>query len=202
VRVTTAHADIDGNHRDDTLTVYGTGTDSAPAPYHLHVDLGSGAGAADTVITDADPTGVTSVKALGGSDITASSGGPPDGSGDEAFVTIGAGASATLVAVFQLRDCHLTRLTGPNSAQPAAFAIGGSVTHLDGLRCDGSAGGVRLVQLSAESDDGVTYHTTESRLLVDGGQFVVTGTVNDSIAANDPRLQPFSSLDCPGVGGP
>jgi hypothetical protein len=101
-----------------------------------------------------------------------------------------------------LTDCTLTRLADPDTAEPATFAIGGTVTHLDGLRCDGTAGGVRLVQFSAESNDGVTYTTTERRLEVQNGRFVVTDTVNGTLDAGDPSLQAFSTLDCPGVQSP
>ena len=46
------------------------------------------------------------------------------------------------------------------------------MTSLGGLRCDGTAGGQRLVVLTAESSDGVNYQTTQQRLQVTGGQFV------------------------------
>lgn len=202
INVTHADGDFDGDGTADTFTVYGTGTASQPAPYHVHVDLGGGHGTADAVIVDAATDDTQVVKALGGADITSRAGLPPDGSGVEAFVTIGSGASDTIVAVFQLLDCSLTRLTGPQGNAPSNFAIGGSVTHLDGLRCDGTAGGQRLVQLSATSDDGVTYTTKETRLTVENGHFTPDAPITDTVAAGDPRLQAFSSLDCPGVQAP
>lgn len=202
VRVTEGHGDFNADHNDDTLTVYGTGTVDQPAPYHVHIELGNSAGAVDDVIADAANDSNSVVKALGGSDITASAGLPPDGSGDEAFVTIGSGASAALIGVYQLTNCVLTRLTGPLGQQPSSFAVGGSVTHLDGLRCDGTAGGVRLVQLSAESADGLTYQTTDVRLQVNDGQFTATNTVNNTLDASDPQLQAYAGLDCPGVDVP
>jgi hypothetical protein len=199
--VTQAQADFDGDGQLDTLITYAT-NNTEPVDRHAQIQAANGHHV-DAVITDAlsnDPS--QRPHALGGSDITTSAGLPPDGSGAEAFIAVGSGASVQLVAVFQLVDCTLTRLTDPDTAEPATFAIGGSVTHLDGLRCDGAAGGVRLVQLSAESSDGVTYDTTERRLEVQNGQFVVTNTVTDSIANGDPRLQAFTVLDCPGVQSP
>ena len=183
--------------------MYGTGTTTQPSPYHVQIELGGSSGTVDTVIADAATDNNQVVKALGGADITSSAGLPPDGSGAEAFVQVGSGASDHLVGVFQLIGCSLTRLVGPQGTQPSLFAIGGSVTHLDGLRCDGTAGGQRLVQLSATSTDGISYDTKETRLQVQDGKFSVLGTpITDTVDGSDPQLQGFSALDCPGVQAP
>lgn len=203
VDVTRADGDFNGDQVTDTLTVYGTGTASEPAPYHVQIELANSLGRIDDAIVDAATEGAGNVKALGGSDITASAGLPPDGSGDEAFVEVGSGASDALVGVFQLVGCTLTRITGPQGQAPSQFAVGGSVTHLDGIRCDGTAGGQKLTQLSATSDDGQTYKTTETRLRVESGHFVQDSPpLADSIDAGDPTLQGFSNLDCTGVQAP
>ena len=203
VNVTHAAGDFNGDKTTDTLTVYGTGTTAQPSPYHVQIELGDSKGTVDTVIADAATDNNQVVKALGGADITSSTGLPPDGSGAEAFVQVGQGASDRLVGLFQLIGCSLTRLVGPQGLQPSLFAIGGSVTHLDGLRCDGSAGGQRLVQLSATSSDGITYDTKETRLQVQDGKFSVLGTpITGSRASGDPGLQPFNVLDCLGVQSP
>ena len=202
VNVTTAEADFDGDGTADTLTVYGTGSSAQPSPYHVHMDLGGGHGTADAAIVDAATDSSQVVKALGGAEITSSAGLPPDGSGVEAFVAIGSGASDTLVGVFQLTGCAIARLTGPQGNAPSSFPIGGSVTHLDGLRCDGTAGGQRLVVMSATSDDGFTYQTKETRLSVANGHFTPDPPVTDTIDARDQRLQAFSSLACEGVQAP
>jgi len=168
----------------------------------VHIDLGGGNGAVDAAIVDAATDSAQVVKALGGAEITASAGLPPDGSGVEAFVAIGSGASDTLVGVFQLTNCTITRLTGPQGTAPSSFPIGGSVTHLDGLRCDGTAGGQRLVVMSATSDDGFTYTTKETRLTVANGHLNPDPPITDTVNAQDQRLQAFSSLDCQGVQAP
>ena len=96
------------------------------------------------------------------------------------------GAAASIVGVYQVTGCNLVRLTGPGSQALSQFPIGGTVTSLGGLRCDGTAGGQRLVVMSADSNDGETYQTTEQRLQVANGAFVasdppVTGTANGRI---------------------
>jgi hypothetical protein len=203
INVTSAENDFNGDGTTDTLTVYGTGTVTQPSPYHLHVVLGNSQGTIDNVIADAATDNSQAVKALGGADITASAGLPPDGSGAEAFVQVGSGASASLVGVFQLVGCSLTRLVGPLGTEPSLFAIGGSVTHQGGLRCDGTAGGQRLVQLGATSNDGITYQTTETRLQVQGGKFSPLGApIAGTVDGSDPALQGFGVLDCPGVQAP
>jgi hypothetical protein len=158
INVNHADGDFNGDGTTDTLTVYGTGTVTQPSPYHLQIALGNSQGTIDNVIADAATDNSQVVKPLGGADITASAGLPPDGSGDEAF---------------------------------------------DGVRCDGTAGGQRLVALSAKSDDGVTYNTTETRLQVQAGAFTVLGApITGTLDANDSQLQGFSALDCPGVQAP
>jgi hypothetical protein len=155
------------------------------------------------VIADAATDNNQVVAALGGADITSSAGSPPDGSGAEAFVQIGSGATGPSVGVFQLIDCALTRLVGPQGTQPSLFAIGGSVTHLDGLRCDGTAGGQRLVQLSATSTDGISYDTKETRLQVEDGKFSALGApITATLDFNGAQQQGFGGLACPGVQAP
>jgi hypothetical protein len=82
------------------------------------------------------------------------------------------------------------------------FPIGGSVTHLDGARCDGAAGGAHLVQLSATSADGISYDTRETQFVVENGQFKVANAITGNADGRDPRLQGFTTLDCPGVQQP
>ena len=201
VRVQSGQGDFNGDKAVDTISVYGSGTESNPAPIHLNMVLGNSVGTIDVVIPDADAGGVSALRPLGTADITASAGLPPDGSGNEAFVVVGSGASTNLVAVLQLVGCTLTRVKDVRG-QPSSFPIGGSVTHLGGLRCDGTAGGQRLVQLSATSDDGITYATTETRMDVVNGQFTATNTVNGSVTTDDPTFHEFGSINCSGVETP
>jgi hypothetical protein len=200
IRVSQAAGDFDGDGTPDTLVVYGTGTDSAPAPYIVRIDLGAGNGSVETPIVDAATDPIQNVKALGGADVSARSGLPADGSGAEAFVAVGSGASTFLVGLYQLTACKLVRLASASGSTPAELPVGGTVTHLSGVRCDNVSGGARLVQVSAESTDGVTYATSEQPFDVTDGKLVAASpAVTGTRSGNDPDLPRYSGLDCSGV---
>lgn|GEM_PF-5761980 len=203
VHVSRATADVDGDGQPDTVVVYGTGTVDQPAPYHVQVQFAAGKGIVDTVIEDAGNDGTQLVKALGAAEISARAGLPPDGTGAEVFVTVGSGASSSVVGIYQYGSCVLLRLLAEGSGAPATFPVGGTVTHYGTLRCDGTAGGQRLVVMSAQSDDGVTYQTSEQPLQVQEGHLVADGPpVTGTSDASAPSLERFTHLDCPGVMQP
>jgi hypothetical protein len=191
--------DFDGNGKEDRLFAYGTGSKSAPAPWHVRMEL-AGGGVVDSVIDDATDAG--NVRALGAADITSRLGQPPDGTGDEAFVEVGAGASAAIVGIYQLKDCQLTRVTGPAGAGASAFAVGGSITHLDGLHCQGPDGGERLVVLSAVSEDGAQYQTTDQALDIANGAFVPSGAPLVGSLAAGGAVSAYGVINCEGVESP
>jgi hypothetical protein len=200
IRVSQAPGDFDGDGTPDTLVVYGTGTDDAPAPYIVRVELGNGNGSVETAIVDAATDPIQNVKALGGSDVSARAGRPDDGSGAEAFVAVGSGASTFLVGLYQLTACHLVRLASAGGSTPAEMPVGGTVTHLSGVRCESTSDGARLVQVSAESTDGVTYTTSQQPFDVTDGKLVpASPPVAGTLSGNDPDLPRFSGLDCSGV---
>jgi hypothetical protein len=100
------------------------------------------------------------------------------------------GASVDVVSLFA--GCDAAAVTLDGSA--AAFPIGGTVTHGDGLRCTAAG----ITALSATSDDGVTYQatTTEYRLR---GATLVRGkrTASTIEAQRDPdTLRAYYELSC------
>jgi hypothetical protein len=193
-------ADFDGDGAIDSLSTYGTGTASYPAPWHIRLDRASG-GSVDAVIPDA--TGPGNVRPLGGAEISQSGGLPPDGSGVEAFVQVGSGASVALIGIFQYQDCALVRITGPAAPDAAAFPVGGTVTHLDGLSCEGVAGGQRLIALSATSADGTTYTTSDQLLQIGSSAFTAPNpAIAGTVASGDPALGAYATISCPGVTPP
>ena len=169
-------ADVNGDGADDVLAVR-----SAGATYSLRVDLAGDRGSLETVIEDA--SGVVPARVLGAS-------------GPNVFVVVDAGASATIVGIYQVDGCSLTRLATATGG-PESFPIGGTVTHLDGLRC-GPEGFLDV--LSADSSDGETYSTTDQRLRRGEGVLDEEGpATTGTLWVQDPALQSYAHLDCPGV---
>ena len=193
VRVTDGSADLDGDGAMESVTVYADGSETAPGPWHVLVTLGGGKGRIGAIVTDA-PTGDPSqrIELLGAASITG-------GTSKALFVAVGSGASATIVGLFAAAQCTLTRLALAPSTAPAVFAIGGTVTHLDGLRCRDN----QLDKLSATSADGVSYDTKTQRLTIADGALVAVGEPTTAVLRGpNPELQDFASLDCPGVARP
>ena len=102
------------------------------------------------------------------------------------FEPIDSGASVTVVEV---RDCEGDVLTLDGA--PAAFPVGGTVTHAEGLRCEDDA----LVVLSALSDDGLTYQTVDERYAVEDGALVLTG--EEAATKEAAEIEAYYRLDCP-----
>lgn len=95
--MTAKQVDMDGDNDADDLIAYRLGND-----WHLRVELTSGGGA-EAVVPGIDPA-VSHLKALGSFDI---GGGPTQ----EAFATVGAGASTDLIGIWTLDGCALQRVT-------------------------------------------------------------------------------------------
>jgi hypothetical protein len=191
--VTEGTGDVDGDGQKDAITVYAEGSDAAPGPWHVLVTLAGGRGRLDALVTDAvqgDPS--QRIGVLGASPIL---GGPAE----QLFIAVGSGSSATIVGIFAPAACSLARLSLAGSTAPAELAVGGTVTHLDGLRCRGG----QLERLSALSADGVTYETQLQRLTIRDLELQrIGGPETGTLPADDPALQDFATITCPGVTAP
>jgi hypothetical protein len=102
------------------------------------------------------------------------------------------GASVDVVSLFVPDECALAPVQLDGAT--ATFAVGGSVTHGDGIRCDGG----ELTVLSATSDDGATYQATATTYRVDEAELVEVEATSSTIDAQaDPdALAPYYRLDC------
>jgi hypothetical protein len=119
-------------------------------------------------------------------------GGAPEQVG---FAAVFAGASTEFVGFFHLDGCEL-RLAGLDGGGEAVFGVGGSVTHLDGIRC--TADGLEI--RSATSADGTSWEYTSATLhwVPDLGEFQ---TVASSIAIlsspeDDDTIFTTGAFDC------
>ncbi|MEO7556504.1 MAG: hypothetical protein ABIV94_07870 [Acidimicrobiales bacterium] len=168
----------------DLVTVLGTGTEPTPGPWQVTVDLGSGHRRSSGIV-DADPIDARgSVRLLGVTTI----GGTPT-----AFAAVGVGASTTIIALFQLRSCELVRVT-EGAERPATLTVGGTVTHLDGIRCEENGA---LTVLSATSLDGVDYTGTASTATIDVGVLRKQPPTPQPLTPD--QLEGYGQLRCPGI---
>jgi hypothetical protein len=115
--------------------------------------------------------------------------------GPVSFAVVDRGASVDVLAVLATVDCALTPVGLDGS--PASLAVGGSVTHGDGIRCNDDG---TLTVLSATSDDGATYQATSVTYELDGeGPALVevdrAVTTIDAAAEAD-ALSAYYRLDC------
>lgn len=166
--------ELDGVAGDDAATA-----SLADDGWHLQVVLGDG-GAADELLTTA-PTDLARV--VGPIDL--------DGNGtQELWVQVGTGAAATVVGLFRLDGCDLEPVLLDGT--PAEFAIGGTVTLLQGLAC----GAADVTHLGATSEDGFTYATLERTYVLQGGELVAVGDETGTLAADDPELAAYSDFGC------
>lgn len=187
VRATTASADLDGDGRADTVTVAGAGSDDQPGPWQIVATLASGHRRAAPIV-DADAVDLRqAVRVLG----VAPVGGTPT-----AFVVVGSGASTSVVGLFQLVGCDLARVT-IGGTRPATLAVGGTVTHLDGIRCEAGGG---LTVLTATSVDGVTYSATQAAATITDGVLQLDRQPPQDLPAD--QLDAYGQLVCPGVQPP
>lgn len=114
-----------------------------------------------------------------------------DGNGAaELWAQVGTGASATIVGVFVVEGCDV--LPVQLDGRPAEFAVGGTVTLLQGVACQGST----VVHLGATSDDGVTYTTLDLTYELRGAELVRTDERSRTLTADDPELASYSDFAC------
>jgi hypothetical protein len=110
--------------------------------------------------------------------------------GDVKIAVVDHGASVDVVSLFD--GCNLTPVSLGGST--AALPIGGTVTHGDGIRCDGDD----FIVLSATSDDGETYQAKAVTYRLEHDTLVAAGTKASTIVAKDDpdTLRPYYELDC------
>lgn len=118
---------------------------------------------------------------------------------DEVWRAVGTGASTEIVEL-RRRDAGCAETPVTLDGAPAQFPIGGTVTHLDGIRCvdtDDGDDGIDLVnQLSATSEDGITYATVARRYLYADGALTSFDELTGSRTIDDADLTAYSTFAC------
>jgi len=173
---TSVNADFDSDGLTDVLSTYVVPSE---ARWHVRVDFGAG-GSDDAAIVDSNM--VASARPIGGHDV--------DGDGtDEAFVTVGSGASAMLVGLYDIAACGLTRVT--IGTVPAVFPIGATVGNVSGLACNVVGDLDRLFAQQVATDD---YEGGFEPFTLAGS--VLTGGFGDGASFTAAEAGDLATLDC------
>ncbi len=186
---TMAKADVDGDGRPDTVSIYRTGPAEQVSSWHLRVELGAGGGA-DLTLSGINPgPGAAPLAVIGGAKVD----GDPS---EEIWARVGAGASRSLVGLFVFRSCHLEPVI--LNREPAVLPVGGTVRIQTGVECtDADRDGVGdLVAYESESNDGTSFVGTGKLYHQAGATLTQAGTVPIAFSASDPASRRYTSFSC------
>ena len=183
--------DVDADGFADTVRSYTVSASPSAGDWHLRVELAAGGGVDHALPFDPAPAGVT---VLGGSYIGSTVDPGPEGARPAIFMTVGAGASASIIGLYRLVGCSL---------QPMAngeFPVGGGVIHTEHLRCEGVAGTSLLVYVTTEYDDvAATHEITQTAHTRTDNALTVFGT---PAVSTSPTLPTHDLIDNCGVDSP
>lgn len=186
---TLAGGDVDGDGLVDTLHAYSIGDPSTPGGWWIQVSFAAGGGHALQLFDIG--TSVSGARPFDGFDING------DGT-EEFFAVVGAGASATIMGLFDVEDCELRRVT--LGGQPSEFAVGGGLNFINGFDCvdiDGNGANDFLVTYSgARLGETEEFEVIGSQYaLLDGELSLI---VADGLGVNqgDPLFATYSSAGC------
>jgi len=184
-----AAADVDGDGAPDTIHTYTLGDPMAAGAWWVQVSFASGGGDAAQVL---DPgVNLSGSRPIDGYDING------DGR-DEFFATVGAGASAQIIAVFDVPGCTIRR-AGLGGVD-AAFPISGGINFTSGIACtdvDGNGLNDFLVirdgqRIGSTSD--FTINVTSYSLL--NGQLSQVSSNTETVNTSDPAFADYGRLVC------
>jgi hypothetical protein len=166
-------ADLDGDGAADDVVAFAVRSPAGAGDWRIRVSFAAGGGTESVLAEDPAP-GV--VRVLG----SAALGGTEQAPGPVTlFAWTGSGASARIVGLFRVAGCALAPLTSADG-QPAAFMVGGSVGHQEGLRCAVVGGRSALVEVLSEPV-GPSYRVTRLPYVPTGTAIAPVGpaTVTD-----------------------
>lgn len=166
-----ASADFDGDTNPDGFGVYRHG-----GQWRMRADLG-GVAVFDGVLGAA---GATVLKAVGGASVNG------DAIHEAWIAEDDGGGSTSTYSLLVFRQCALQR--AQLNGSPAEFVVGASLTHADGVDCDGLVAGISA--FSTSSQDGSNYAGTTTTYTLD-----LAGTLPALVMLN---TAPKTESDPPG----
>lgn len=185
-----AGADVDGDGDIDTLHAYATGDPDTPNQWWLQVSFAGGGGSAYAV--DHPGALLSGVRANDGVDLNG------DGT-EEFFAKIGAGASATVMGIFDVIDCELVHVTVDGS--PVELTIGASVGNFSGYEClDIDLNGANdflLVYSGQRLGDSADFEVTAIQYALLDGELDLILADGLGMTEDDPGFMEFGGEECP-----
>ena len=193
VELSTLTADLDGDSLPDSLTTYGIPTGDGPMRWRVRLVPAHGPISELELLDASEPTRLLGPVQVDASAITAT------GQADEVLLSVGTAATGVNLAVLGADDNGCVFEFGDALGSPAVFTIGASVTYAGGLRCEGTGGAQYLVQLTAESTDGMSYTTHDTKLQRVGTNLIPETVLDGTADANGDSLFQYSQVNCSGI---
>jgi len=184
-----AAADVDGDGNNDTIHTYTLGDPMAGGGWWLQVSFANGGGDSMQLV---DPgIELSGSRPIDGYDING------DGR-DEFFATVGAGASAQIIGLFDVPGCFIRRIS--SGGFDSSFPISGGINFTSGIGCadvDGNGfndfllilDGQRIGSSSDFSVDTISYSLA-------AGQLTQVQASNQVINVADPAFSDIGRLVC------
>ncbi len=187
---TLAGADVDGDGDVDTLHAYATGDPDTPNQWWLQVSFAGGGGSALAV--DHPGALLSGVRANDGVDLNG------DGT-EEFFAKIGAGASTTIMGVFDVIDCALVHVTIEGT--PSELTTGATVGSFSGFEClDIDVNGANdflLVYSGQRLGDSNDFEVTAIQYALVDGELDLILADGLGMTEGDPGFMEFGGEECP-----
>lgn len=185
-----AGADVDGDGDVDTLHAYATGDPDTPNQWWLQVSFAGGGGTAYAV--DNPGALLSGVRANDGVDLNG------DGT-EEFFAKIGAGATATIMGVFDIIDCELVHVTIDDA--PTELTIGASIGNFSGYECldidANDANDFLLVYTGQRLGDSNDFEVTAIQYALQDGELELILADGLGMTEGDPGFMEFGGVECP-----
>ncbi len=187
-----AAGDVNGDGSLDTIHAYSIGDPTQLGAWWLQISFANG-GVATHQLMDSG-TMIAGARPFDGFDING------DGR-DEFFARVGAGASATILGVFDVVNCTINRVT--LGGQPTELAAGASVNNFTGFECvdiDNNGANDFLVTYAGTrlgtSDE---FEVTAAQYQLTNGDFVFMFADGIGGNVNDPGFAAMAQAGCPGI---
>lgn len=192
ISVTAVSGDWNGDGAADDAVSWGEETGSG-ANWFVRTEL---AGGESSTIALGD-LGVGFAEALDAVDVDFSLGAPQGTNRDELLAVVGSNAAGHNLGVFGVGADGCVFQFDDGAGAFYEIPIHGAVSVMSGMFCDGGAGSQFLVRLEAETADGTTWTTHDTKIERTGATSLGDGiTIDGELADGDDALLRYGRAEC------